>query len=55
MAINGAGSLLLSLTLFGDVVISALITSVTDRIGRRRMLMLALYRSFRTIRPPEEQ
>jgi MFS family permease len=32
--------LLLSLTLFGDVAISALITSVTDRIGRRPMLML---------------
>jgi MFS family permease len=32
--------LLLSLTLFGDVVISALITSVTDRVGRRAMLML---------------
>jgi MFS family permease len=32
--------LLLSLTLFGDVVISAAITSVTDRIGRRSMLML---------------
>lgn len=32
--------LLLSLILFGDVAISALITSVTDRIGRRRMLML---------------
>jgi MFS family permease len=32
--------LLLSLTLFGDVAVSALITSVTDRIGRRRMLML---------------
>jgi MFS family permease len=32
--------LLLSLTLFGDVVISAVITSVTDRIGRRYMLML---------------
>lgn len=32
--------LLLSLTLFGDVAISALITSVTDRIGRRPMLIL---------------
>src|SRR5215207_2938451 len=31
--------LLLSLTLFGDVAISAMITSVTDRIGRRMMLM----------------
>jgi MFS family permease len=32
--------LLLSLTLIGDVVVSALIASVTDRVGRRRMLML---------------
>jgi len=32
--------LLLSLTLLGDVAISILITSVTDRIGRRPMLML---------------
>jgi MFS family permease len=32
--------LLLSLTLLGDVVISAVITSVTDRVGRRYMLML---------------
>src|SRR5215213_3818764 len=32
--------LLLSLTLFGDVIISAVITSVTDRVGRRYMLML---------------
>jgi MFS family permease len=31
---------LLSLTLVGDVVISAWIASVTDRVGRRRMLML---------------
>ena len=31
---------LLSLTLVGDVAISAWIASVTDRIGRRRMLML---------------
>ena len=32
--------LVLSLTLLGDVVISVLITSVADRVGRRRMLIL---------------
>src|SRR3712207_4314271 len=37
---DGQIGLLFSLTLLGDVVVSLLITTLADRMGRRRMLLL---------------